>query len=261
MFIYYMNANEILDWVAVVNLTSKRRNLLCDYGNGDFCVSYTRCVATLCHGLIYLFIYLLLRSLSEAVTLFLTDRVGPGRFIICGLSRSDFFRWRWFWVVAVRWISGSSFRIVRAQPTWSLTELSSIRWVYYSFFNSVILLNAISSIAGSSHQGHERFSEISSGMQCFFYEFFSAVVCTVVSSAALGYCHSWPNFNRRRQDVLVKNILDTDALSLIYLPNQGLSTVQSPAIEVREQNQPPVEVTKRKFIEYKLQLMIQPLAY
>ena len=34
------------------------------------------------------------------------------------------------------------------------------------------------------------------------YEFFSAVVCTVVSSAALGYCYSWPNFNRRRQDVL-----------------------------------------------------------
>ena len=34
------------------------------------------------------------------------------------------------------------------------------------------------------------------------YEFFSAVVCTVVSRAALGYCYSWPNFNRRRQDVL-----------------------------------------------------------
>ena len=41
---------------------------------------------------------LLLRSLSEAATLFLTDRVidrvGPGRFIIWDLSRSDFFRWR-----------------------------------------------------------------------------------------------------------------------------------------------------------------------
>lgn len=36
----------------------------------------------------------LLRSLSEAATLFVTDRVGPGRFIICDLSRSDFFRWR-----------------------------------------------------------------------------------------------------------------------------------------------------------------------
>ena len=65
----------------------------------------------------------LLRSLSEAATLFLNDRVGPGRFRICDLSRSDFFRWRWFWVAAVRWISGSSFRIVRAQPTWSPTDL------------------------------------------------------------------------------------------------------------------------------------------
>ena len=37
---------------------------------------------------------LLLRSLSEAATLFLTDRVGPARFIICDLSRSDFLRWR-----------------------------------------------------------------------------------------------------------------------------------------------------------------------
>ena len=31
---------------------------------------------------------------------------------------------------------------------------------------------------------------------------FSAVVCTIMSSAALGYCYSWPNFSRRRQDVL-----------------------------------------------------------
>ena len=30
----------------------------------------------------------------EAATLFLNDRVGPGRFIICDLSRSNFFRWR-----------------------------------------------------------------------------------------------------------------------------------------------------------------------
>ena len=78
--------------------------------------------------------YLLLRSLSEAATLFLKDRVEPERFIICDLSRSDFFRWRWFWVAAVRWISDSSFRIVRAHPTWSPTDLSSIRWVHSSFF-------------------------------------------------------------------------------------------------------------------------------
>ena len=37
---------------------------------------------------------------------------------------------------------------------------------------------------------------------------------------------------------------DTDMMSVIYLPNQGRSTVQSPAIEVTEQNESPVEVTK-----------------
>ena len=40
------------------------------------------------------------------------------------------------------------------------------------------------------------------------------------------------------------SISDTDLLSLIYLPNQARSTVQSPAIEVTEQNESPVEVTK-----------------
>ena len=38
------------------------------------------------------------------------------------------------------------------------------------------MLNAISSIAGSSHQGHERFSEISRGRQCSFMSF-SAPLC------------------------------------------------------------------------------------
>ena len=41
-----------------------------------------------------------------------------------------------------------------------------------------------------------------------------------------------------------QRIPDTDTLSLIYLPNQARSTVQSPAIEVTDQNQSPVEVTK-----------------
>ena len=77
---------------------------------------------------------LLLRSLSEAATLFLTDRVGPGRFIICELSRSDFFHGRWFWVAAVRWISGSSFRIVRARPTWSPTDLFVDQMSLLQFF-------------------------------------------------------------------------------------------------------------------------------
>ena len=38
------------------------------------------------------------------------------------------------------------------------------------------MLNAIFSIAGSSHQGHERFSEISRGRQCCFMSF-SALLC------------------------------------------------------------------------------------
>lgn len=41
-----------------------------------------------------------------------------------------------------------------------------------------------------------------------------------------------------------QRIPDTDTLSLINLSNQARSTVQSPAIEVTEQNQSPVEVTK-----------------
>ena len=42
-----------------------------------------------------------------------------------------------------------------------------------------------------------------------------------------------------------QSIPHTDTLSLIYLPNQARSTVQSPAIdhEVTEQNPSPVEVT------------------
>ena len=41
-----------------------------------------------------------------------------------------------------------------------------------------------------------------------------------------------------------QRIPDKDKLSLIYLPNQARSTVQSPTIEVTEQNQSPVKVTK-----------------
>ena len=53
-----------------------------------------------------------------------------------------------------------------APSTWLPTDLSSITWGYYSFSNSVIMLNAILSIVGSSHQGHESFGEISSERQC-----------------------------------------------------------------------------------------------
>ena len=38
--------------------------------------------------------------------------------------------------------------------------------------------------------------------------------------------------------------IQTVTLSLIYLPNQARPTVQLPAIEVTEQNQSPLEVTK-----------------
>ena len=41
-----------------------------------------------------------------------------------------------------------------------------------------------------------------------------------------------------------QRIPDRDTLSLIYLPNQARSTVQSPATEVTEQNQSPIEATK-----------------
>ena len=44
-----------------------------------------------------------------------------------------------------------------------------------------------------------------------------------------------------------QSIPDTDTLSLIYLPNQAHSTVQSPATEVTEQNESPVEVPKSPF--------------
>ena len=80
------------------------------------------------------------------------------------------------------------------------------------------------------------------------YEFFSAVVCTVVSRAALGYCYSWNisvEGDRMYLNALEsQSIPDTDTLSLIYLPNQARSTVRSLAIEVTAQNQSPVEVTQ-----------------
>ena len=108
------------------------------------------------------------------------------------------------------------------------------------------MLNAILSIAGSSHQGHERFSEISRGRQCCFMSF-SALLCA----------QSFPvqHWDTATVDQILiegdrmylnalesQRIPDTDTLSLIYLPNQARSTVQSPAIEVTEQNQSPVEV-------------------
>ena len=112
------------------------------------------------------------------------------------------------------------------------------------------MLNAILSIAESSHQGHERFSEISRGRQCSFMSF-SALSCMCVQSFPVQH---WDTAtvdqiliegDRMYLNALEsQRITDTDSLSLIYLPNLARSTVQSPAIEVTEQNQSPVEVTK-----------------
>ena len=111
------------------------------------------------------------------------------------------------------------------------------------------MLNAILSIAGSSHQGHERFSEISRGRQCSFMSF-SALLCTQSFPV-----QHWDTATVHQilidGDRMYLNALEsqripdtTKTLSLIYLPNQACSTVQSPAIEVTEHNQSPVEVTK-----------------
>ena len=100
------------------------------------------------------------------------------------------------------------------------------------------MLNAILSIAGSSHQGHERFSEISRGRQCSFMSF-SALLCA----------QSFPvqHWDTATVDQILiegdrmylnalesQRIPDTDTLCLIYLPNQARSTVQSPPL--RSQN-------------------------
>ena len=106
------------------------------------------------------------------------------------------------------------------------------------------MLNAILSIAGSSHQGHERFSEISRGRQCSFYMSFSALLCAQ-SYPAQHWDTATVDQILVEGDRMYLNALesqripDTDT-SLIYLPNQARSTVQLPVIEVKEQNQSPV---------------------
>ena len=178
----------------------------------------------------------------------------------------DVSQWKLAWLtpnLGILWISLSSFWLcesVVANPIiyrlvprpsrfetrqWSPTDLSSISWVHYSFFQqcyhakrSGIMLNAILSIAGSSHQSYERFSEISRGRQCSFMTF-----------SALLFAQSFPvrHWDTATVDQISiegdrmyltalesQSITDTDTLSLICLPNQARSTVQSPAIEVTE---------------------------
>ena len=100
------------------------------------------------------------------------------------------------------------------------------------------MLSAILSIAGSSHQSHKRFSEISKERQCSFMSF-SALLCA----------QSFPvrHWDTATVDQILiegdrmylntlesQSITDTDTLSLICLPNQARSAVQSPATEVTE---------------------------
>ena len=101
------------------------------------------------------------------------------------------------------------------------------------------MLNAaFLSIAGSSHQGHERFIEISRGKHCSFTSF-SALLC-VQSFPVRHWDTTTVDQILMEGDRMYLNALesqsipDTDTLSLIYLPNQPRSTVQSPAIEVTE---------------------------
>ena len=119
----------------------------------------------------------------------------------------------------------------------------------YHAKRSVIMVNAVLSIAGGSHQGHERFNEISRGRQCSFMSFQRCCehsrafpmqlwdTATVEQTLIEGDRMYLNALERQR-------ISDRDPLSPIYLPNQARSTVQSPAIEVTEQNISPVEVTK-----------------
>ena len=93
------------------------------------------------------------------------------------------------------------------------------------------MLNAILSIAGSSHQGHERFSEISRERQCSFMSF-SALLC-----AQSFPVQHWDWDTAAVDQILIEGdrmylnalesqrIPDTDTLSLIYLPNQARLTV------------------------------------
>ena len=108
--------------------------------------------------------------------------------------------------------------------------------------------NVILPIAGSSHRGHERFSDISRGRHCCFMSF-SGLLCAQ-SCPVRHWDTATVDQILIEGDTMYSNALDsqsipdTDMLSLIFLPNQAHCIVQSPAIEVTEQNQSPVEVTK-----------------
>ena len=129
------------------------------------------------------------------------------------------------------------FRVAKSTSFLSLIILCTLRFTHMQsltayFFNSVFMLKAILSIAVSSHEGHERFSEISRGRQCSFMSF-SALLC-----AQSFPVQHWDTVDQIliEGDRMYLNALegqgipDTDTLSLIYLPNQARSTVQSPVM-------------------------------
>ena len=101
-----------------------------------------------------------------------------------------------------------------------------------SFLILVIMSNAILSIAGSIHQGHERFSDISRGRQCSFM-IFSALLCAQTCPV-----RHWDTATVDQilieGDRMFLNALenqsvpDKETLSLVYMPSQACWTVQLP---------------------------------
>ena len=98
--------------------------------------------------------------------------------------------------------------------------------------------NTILSVAGSRHQGHERFSEISRGRQRSFMSF-SALLFTQLF-ASMGDFVSKEIGSMYLDALERQSIPDTEILSLTYLPDRARWTVvlkvQSP-VEAIEQHQ------------------------
>jgi len=84
-------------------------------------------------------------------------------------------------------------------------------------FRRVIMSKSNLFIAGSIHQGHERFSDISRGRQCFLWLFSPVLICSEFTNRTMDPC-------RRRSNSLSgcwlqsRSIPDTEVLSLNYLP-------------------------------------------
>ena len=94
--------------------------------------------------------------------------------------------------------------------------------------------NAVLSIVGSIHKGHEQFSDISRGRKCSFTSF-SALLCA--QSDLVRHWHS-----ATVDHILIKSqsIPETQTLPLSYLPNQTRRVVQS-----------PIDITKSQATRFK----------